>query len=66
MLYHGCSFDFDVGNFLVSKAPPHRPVLLDFGLTKRLSSSLKQALAKMFLASAEVSSLSSILIAYDN
>ncbi|KAI3468454.1 hypothetical protein Pfo_025117 [Paulownia fortunei] len=41
------------GNFLVSKAPPHRPVLLDFGLTKGLSSSVKQALAKMFLASAE-------------
>ncbi|KAH6783584.1 ABC1 family protein [Perilla frutescens var. hirtella] len=41
------------GNFLVSKAPPHRPILLDFGLTKRLSSSMKQALAKMFLASAE-------------
>ncbi|XP_047970705.1 uncharacterized protein LOC125213942 isoform X2 [Salvia hispanica] len=41
------------GNFLVSKAPPHRPILLDFGLTKRLSSPLKQALAKMFLASAE-------------
>ncbi|XP_057799176.1 uncharacterized protein LOC131015001 isoform X2 [Salvia miltiorrhiza] len=41
------------GNFLVSKVPPHRPILLDFGLTKRLSSSLKQALAKMFLASAE-------------
>lgn len=41
------------GNFLVSKAPPHLPILLDFGLTKRLSSSLKQALAKMFLASAE-------------
>lgn len=45
---------FYVGNFLVSKSPPHRPILLDFGLTKRLSSSLKQALAKMFLASAEV------------
>ncbi|CAA0814948.1 ABC1 family protein [Striga hermonthica] len=41
------------GNFLVSKAPPHRPILLDFGLTKGLSSSMKQALAKMFLASAE-------------
>ncbi|GAV63660.1 Beta-lactamase domain-containing protein/ABC1 domain-containing protein/WaaY domain-containing protein [Cephalotus follicularis] len=41
------------GNFLVSKEPPHRPILLDFGLTKRLSSSTKQALAKMFLASAE-------------
>lgn len=42
------------GNFLVSKEPPHRPILLDFGLTKKISSSLKQALAKMFLASAEV------------
>ncbi|PQM34282.1 uncharacterized protein Pyn_29596 [Prunus yedoensis var. nudiflora] len=41
------------GNFLVSKEPPHRPVLLDFGLTKKLSSSFKKALAKMFLASAE-------------
>ncbi|KAL7159655.1 hypothetical protein ABFS83_01G042700 [Erythranthe nasuta] len=41
------------GNFLVSKAPPHHPILLDFGLTKGLSPSLKQALAKMFLASAE-------------
>ncbi|GER39753.1 ABC1 family protein [Striga asiatica] len=41
------------GNFLVSKDPPHRPILLDFGLTKGLSSSMKQALAKMFLASAE-------------
>ncbi|CBI20791.3 unnamed protein product, partial [Vitis vinifera] len=41
------------GNFLVSKEPPHRPVLLDFGLTKSLSSSMKQALAKLFLASAE-------------
>lgn len=43
-----------IGNFLVSKEPPHRPILLDFGLTKLLSSSLKQALAKMFLAAAEV------------
>ncbi|KAG2240243.1 hypothetical protein Bca52824_091004 [Brassica carinata] len=41
------------GNFLVSKEPPHRPILLDFGLTKKLSHPLKQALAKMFLASAE-------------
>ncbi|XP_050278530.1 uncharacterized protein LOC126720255 isoform X2 [Quercus robur] len=41
------------GNFLVSKEPPHRPILLDFGLTKKLSSPIKQALAKMFLASAE-------------
>ncbi|KAK6912370.1 ABC1 atypical kinase-like domain [Dillenia turbinata] len=41
------------GNFLVSKMPPHCPILLDFGLTKVISSSMKQALAKMFLASAE-------------
>ncbi|CAN0859362.1 Esterase/beta-lactamase LipL [Linum grandiflorum] len=41
------------GNFLVSKEAPHRPILLDFGLTKELSISLKQALAKMFLASVE-------------
>ncbi|KAJ4792294.1 Protein kinase superfamily protein [Rhynchospora pubera] len=41
------------GNFLVSKVPPHYPILLDFGLTKSISSSMKQALAKMFLASAE-------------
>lgn len=41
------------GNFLVSKEPPHRPILLDFGLTKSLSSSMRRALAKMFLASAE-------------
>ncbi|CAN1825570.1 Protein ACTIVITY OF BC1 COMPLEX KINASE 8, chloroplastic [Linum perenne] len=41
------------GNFLVSKEAPHRPILLDFGLTKEISTSLKQALAKMFLASVE-------------
>lgn len=41
------------GNFLVSKEPPYRPILLDFGLTKLLSIPMKQALAKMFLASAE-------------
>ncbi|XP_010263230.1 PREDICTED: uncharacterized protein LOC104601555 isoform X2 [Nelumbo nucifera] len=41
------------GNFLVSKDPPHRPILLDFGLTKSISSSMKLALAKMFLAAAE-------------
>ncbi|XP_073014376.1 uncharacterized protein [Typha latifolia] len=41
------------GNFLVSKEPPHRPILLDFGLTKSVSNSMKQALAKMFLACAE-------------
>ena len=48
------SWEHYAGNFLVSKEPPHRPILLDFGLTKKLSSSIKQALAKMFLASAEV------------
>ncbi|MQM03606.1 hypothetical protein Taro_036394 [Colocasia esculenta] len=42
------------GNFLVSKEAPHRPILLDFGLTKSISSSMKQALAKMFLASVEL------------
>ncbi|KAK2453077.1 protein ACTIVITY OF BC1 COMPLEX KINASE 8, chloroplastic [Trifolium repens] len=41
------------GNFLVSKESPHRPILLDFGLTKKLSSTIKQALAKMFLSSIE-------------
>ncbi|KAA8526138.1 hypothetical protein F0562_007762 [Nyssa sinensis] len=41
------------GNFLVSKEPPHRPILLDFGLTKLLSSAMKLALAQMFLASIE-------------
>ncbi|KAK3007535.1 hypothetical protein RJ639_013500 [Escallonia herrerae] len=46
------------GNFLVSKEPPYTPILLDFGLTKLLSSSMKQALAKMFLASAEVCAIS--------
>ena len=45
---------FFVGNFLVSKEPPHKPILLDFGLTKRISQSMKQALAKMFLSCAEV------------
>ncbi|CAM6051335.1 unnamed protein product [Sphagnum compactum] len=41
------------GNFLVSKEPPFKPILLDFGLTKTLSFSKKQALAKMLLACAE-------------
>ncbi|XP_044507500.1 probable protein kinase UbiB isoform X1 [Mangifera indica] len=41
------------GNFLVSKEAPHRPILLDFGLTKKLSNSVKQALAKFLLACAE-------------
>ncbi|KAH7365518.1 hypothetical protein KP509_18G032400 [Ceratopteris richardii] len=43
------------GNFLVSKSPPHQPILLDFGLTKDLSTTMKQGLAKMLLAAAEVS-----------
>ena len=38
----------------MSKEPPHRPILLDFGLTKSISGPMKQALAKMFLASVEV------------
>lgn len=37
------------GNFLVSKEPPHCPILLDFGFTKKLSSSRKQELAKLVL-----------------
>ncbi|KAF0918817.1 hypothetical protein E2562_026190 [Oryza meyeriana var. granulata] len=41
------------GNFLVSKEPPHKPILLDFGLTKCISQSMRQALAKMFLSCAE-------------
>ncbi|KAI5082819.1 hypothetical protein GOP47_0002562 [Adiantum capillus-veneris] len=41
------------GNFLVSKTPPHQPILLDFGLTKDLSTTMKQGLAKMLLAAAE-------------
>ncbi|KAE9588953.1 hypothetical protein Lal_00012681 [Lupinus albus] len=41
------------GNFLVSKESPHRPILLDFGLTKKLSNTMKQGLAKMFLSSIE-------------
>ncbi|KAI3943069.1 hypothetical protein MKW92_018385 [Papaver armeniacum] len=32
---------------------PHRPILLDFGLTKKVSTSMKQGLAKMFLACCE-------------
>ncbi|KAL9363634.1 hypothetical protein Peur_046419 [Populus x canadensis] len=45
--------DPHTGNFLVSKEPPHRPILLDFGFTMKISSSMKQSLAKMFLATAE-------------
>lgn len=45
----------------MSKEAPHRPILLDFGLTKSLSSSMKQSLAKMFLACAEVCNISFLL-----
>jgi aarF domain-containing kinase len=45
------------GNFLVSKEPPFKPILVDFGLTKSLPFSKKQALAKMLLACAKVSGL---------
>lgn len=41
------------GNFLVSKEPPFLPILLDFGLTKNLTFTMKQGLAKMLLAAAE-------------
>ncbi|KAG6543289.1 hypothetical protein Mapa_015203 [Marchantia paleacea] len=41
------------GNFLVSKEAPFKPILLDFGLTKSLTFSKKQALAKLLLACAE-------------
>ncbi len=41
-------------NFLVSKDPPFKPILLDFGLTKNLSFSKKQALVKMFLVCVKV------------
>lgn len=54
MNYFGFLTGIIIGNFLVSKESPHRPILLDFGLTKKLSSTITQALAKMFLASAEV------------
>ncbi|KAI3792846.1 hypothetical protein L2E82_06737 [Cichorium intybus] len=37
----------------VIHSSPHHPILLDFGFTKMLSSSMKHAVAKMFLASAE-------------
>ncbi|KAI3871347.1 hypothetical protein MKW92_031230 [Papaver armeniacum] len=40
------------GNFL-EQGTPHRPILLDFGLTKKVSTSMKQGLAKMFLACCE-------------
>ncbi|KAJ0044512.1 hypothetical protein Pint_05339 [Pistacia integerrima] len=46
-------FNLEAGNFLVSKEAPHRPILLDFGLTKKVSSSMRQGLAKMLLAAAE-------------
>lgn len=48
------SLVLSAGNFLISKRPPHRPILLDFGLTKKLPNTIKLAVAKMFLAAAEV------------
>ncbi|KAG0571499.1 hypothetical protein KC19_VG016500 [Ceratodon purpureus] len=54
-IYIGGFFDADPhpGNFLVSKDPPFRPILLDFGLTKTSTFAKKQALAKVLLACAE-------------
>ncbi|KAI3687292.1 hypothetical protein L1987_80986 [Smallanthus sonchifolius] len=52
------------GNFLVTKSRPHRPVLLDFGFTKLLSSSMKHTVAKMFLASAELDALSGDIVLF--
>ncbi|KAK1435996.1 hypothetical protein QVD17_01770 [Tagetes erecta] len=52
------------GNFLVTKSHPHRPVLLDFGFTKLLSSSMKHTVAKMFLASAELDALSGDIVLF--
>uniref|UniRef100_A0A803N1B0 ABC1 atypical kinase-like domain-containing protein n=1 Tax=Chenopodium quinoa TaxID=63459 RepID=A0A803N1B0_CHEQI len=49
-----------LGNFLVSKEYPHRPILLDFGLTKSLPETTKQALAKMLLAAAEAMEVTTI------
>jgi aarF domain-containing kinase len=45
----------------VSQEPPFKPVLLDFGLTKRLPFSKKQALVKMLLACSKVSGLISVM-----
>ncbi|KAI7744470.1 hypothetical protein M8C21_024462, partial [Ambrosia artemisiifolia] len=52
------------GNFLVTKSHPHLPILLDFGFTKLLSSSMKHTVAKMFLASAELDALSGDIILF--
>nr|GEV94642.1 beta-lactamase-related protein [Tanacetum cinerariifolium] len=52
------------GNFLVTKSRPHYPILLDFGFTKLLSSSMKHTVAKMFLASAELDALSDNIILF--
>ncbi|PWA59218.1 protein kinase-like domain, Beta-lactamase/transpeptidase-like protein [Artemisia annua] len=52
------------GNFLVTKSHPHYPILLDFGFTKLLSSSMKHTVAKMFLASAELDALSGDIILF--
>ncbi|KAI3900309.1 hypothetical protein MKW92_010689 [Papaver armeniacum] len=38
---------------ITCQGTPHRPILLDFGLTKKVSTSMKQGLAKMFLACCE-------------
>lgn len=58
--------NFSAGNFLVSKEHPHQPILLDFGLTKSISSSMKQALAKMLLACAEVGIITFLEIEYED
>ncbi|KAJ0730693.1 putative carboxylesterase [Helianthus annuus] len=52
------------GNFLVTKSRPHLPILLDFGFTKLLSSSMKHTVAKMFLASAELDALSGDIVLF--
>ncbi|KAL4592925.1 hypothetical protein LXL04_005932 [Taraxacum kok-saghyz] len=52
------------GNFLVTKSSPHHPILLDFGFTKFLSTSMKHAVAKMFLASAELDTFTGEIILF--
>ncbi|GAQ87218.1 ABC1 family protein [Klebsormidium nitens] len=52
------------GNFLVSKVPPHAPILLDFGLTKTLRPAMKVALAKQLLAAAEMD-MSALLSSFE-
>ncbi|KAI3522372.1 hypothetical protein L1887_00095 [Cichorium endivia] len=52
------------GNFLVTKSSPHHPILLDFGFTKMLSSSMKHAVAKMFLASAELDNFTGEIVLF--